>query len=299
MAGAQGGSPVSFVDANGTQYALPLPYVAFGSGGPEAAGWPGWNAVPPGLRSAQQAGITTWLGLLATQGLMAPAAEPPNPPAFLLRARDPGSAGNGIVLTVNAVYPDGTADVTVTVSQSTPGLTPASIATVLGTPAAPGTAPGLAVVGTGLASLPQVTAATRFSAATPPGFPVPGSGGGILLPTHDTPAEAADAGLITASITAVAAGTGPGEGNGAGEGNGPGEGDGAGGTFTLTLTWTKPVTGITVAALAARFGYVLAVGQPQSGFGAWPAPNTTVSLLGGTDAAAGPATQATATAISA
>jgi len=278
MANAQGGSPVSFVDANGMQYALPLAWITFGSNGASAAVWPGWSSVPPDLKTS----ITNWLGVLTTQGLISAAAPVPGAPAFTLSARDSGSTGNDIVMTVNAVNADGTADVTVAITQTYPNLTPDSIATVLGTPSIAGTQPGLAVVGTPLTTLPAVTAPTAFSAAaTPPQFPVPSSEG-VLLPTHNEAPEASDAGLITASITAVVAGTGD-----------------APGTFTLTLAWTKNATGLAVSALGTNFGYVLTVTAPSGGFGAWPAPNTTIHFLGGTDASQIPATPATATVISA
>ncbi len=280
---AQGGSPISFVDVNGTQYAIPLPWIIFGSAGPSSAGWPGWSGTgvptPAGLQPSQ---INSWLGTIAAQGLITAGAPPPNPPAFTVVARDPGSSGNDIVMTFSAIHPNtpnNTADVTVTATQIYAGLTITSIQAVLGTPTVPGSEPGLAVVGTPLATLPSATAPTLFSSdpTNPPRFAVPSSGGGILLPAHDAATETADAGLIAASITSVAAGPG---------------------TFTLTLTWTKSVAGIPASALGGSFGYVLTVTPPAGGFGPLPAANTRVTLLGGTDHSNIVATAATATVIS-
>ncbi len=285
MAIAQGGSPISFVDGNGAQYAIPLPWITFGSAGPSSATWPGWTgpagsgANASGPNGSLETNINNWLGAIAVQGLLTAGAPQPNPPAFTVAARDSGSTGNDIVMTFSAIHPNtpnNTADVTVTVTQIYAALTITSIQTVLGTQTVRGSEPGLAVVGTPLASLPSATAPMLFSAdpTNPPRFAV---GVGILLPTHDAATEKADAGLIAASITSVAA---------------------APGTFTLTLTWTKSVTGIPASALGASFGYVLTVTPPAGGFGPLPPANTSVTLLGGTDSSNIAATAATATVIS-
>jgi hypothetical protein len=126
-------------------------------------------------------------------------------------------------------------DVTVSTSQVYAGLTPASISTVLGAAPLGGTQPGLAYVSTPFTSLPTATAAISFasnlalikhpngsvrarrrtmaskrpakSKALLTGAPlmleVPGSGGGVLSPTHDAASEAADEPDIAARIEIV------------------------------------------------------------------------------------------------
>jgi len=267
-----GGAPVSFIDASGNQYFIPLPYVSFPA--PPAAAipaisaqWPGWLAAGA---AAQQNTVNGWVGALAIEGYLA-AGSPPASPAFALAARDAGSAGNDISITFGniapntATPPSTTADVSVTTTQVYKGLTVASVETVLGATALGGTQPGLAFVGSPFTTLPDaVSPAQNFViSGTNYEFAVPGSGGGILVPTND--ATNPDAGLITVAITDI---------------------DTTAETFTLTLGWTKPAApplNVALSALASTFGYVLTVTPPAGGYQLPPAAGT-YTLVGGADA---------------
>jgi hypothetical protein len=276
---ALGGSPISFVDASGNQYSIPLPWISFppAPAAPDPSAWPGWT----GAAASEQVAITAWIGSLATEGYITAGAVAVPPPAFSIAARDAGSTGNDISITFANVTPNTatpastTAQVTVSTTQVYQGLTATSIETVLGTEPLTGTQPGLAYVGTALATLPTAAAAAPFTeTAGSYLFDVPGSGGGVLLPTNDP--TSADSGLINAAIA-----LGP-----------------AAGTFTLTLSWTKQAT-VALSALATTFGYILSIPTPPGGF-AYPPAVGTVTLLGGADATTSstPAATAAATVIS-
>lgn len=271
-----GGGPISFVDGDGIQYAIPLPWVSFPpppAVAPDASFWPGWL----GAAGSQKTSIGTWITGLGTQGLLSTGAAPPNPPAFSIAALAPGAGGNDITMAFTAVHADGTMDVTVTVQQVYPGLTYTSIATVLGTTAANGTEPGLAYLSAVLTGLPAAGVLPFTAAAAGDPFECAVAPGGVLSPSNDP--TNVDAGLITAAISAVDTVVIP-------------------NSFTLTMAWSKSATNVALSALGTAFGYVLKVNAPASGFGPLPAAGSSVTLLGGTDPSATPATNAGATVIS-
>jgi hypothetical protein len=259
-----GGSPITFVDSSGAQYSIPLTFVTFPSatGAPAVSTWPGWT----GSAGPDQTNVTTWVQYLATQGLLIPDILPLPPAAFTITARDAGSSGNDITIQFGNVTPNTatpsatTVDVKVSTTQVYAGLTPVSIATLLGTAPLAGTQPGLAYVSTPLTGVPTDTAMANFT-GNPLQFALPGSGG-ILSPTHDAASEAADAALLQASVTAATAST-----------------------FTLTLTWTKAETAVPLSGLAAMFAYVITVTPPTGGFVYAPAAHSQITLYGGTDPA--------------
>jgi hypothetical protein len=262
-----GGSPITFLDSFGAQYSIPLSFVTFptATGAPVVSTWPGWTGTPG---SAQLNNVTGWLAYLVGQSLLSAAVLPLPPAAFTIAARDVGSSGNDITISFGTVTPNAatpaatTVDVTVTTKQVYAGLTVASLATVLGTVALGGTQPGLAFVSTPLATMPTATAATNFT-GTPLVFDIPGSSG-VLSPTHDAAAEAADAALLQAAISDVNA---------------------AASTFTLTLSWTKSQTAVPLSSLATTFAYLITITPPTGGFVYGPAAGSSVTLAGGTDPA--------------
>lgn len=272
---AQGGAPVSFLDANGVQYSIPLALITFPSatGTPTAAAW--LSAQPAALQPL----VNAWLQSLAGQGLLTASAVPAAPPAFSIAARDPGFAGNDITVTFANVVPNvatpaqTVADVTVSTTQVYNGLTLATIATVLGTTAGGGTQPGLAYVSnvnTVATALPVATTAPENFPATPTPVQLAiaaASGNAFtLIACH----QEADASRLQASISNV---------------------DTTRNSFTLTLTWSKFAAAVPLASLSTQFGYVLTVTPPQGGFAYPPAAGST-TLLGGTNAT--PATVAQA-----
>lgn len=254
---ALGGGPLTFVDATGKQFSIPLLFVTF----PTAPGTPVLGGPLAGNLEA-----TTWLSYLNQQGLVTAGSSPTNPPAFSIAARDAGSAGNDITIAFSNIQLD-TAnpsqtklDVTVATTQTYPGLTTASIVTLLGTAPLAGSQPGLAYVGTPPTALPAATSAAAAFTGSPLAYAIPGTDG-ILLATHATPAEAADAALLTGAIAAATAAK-----------------------FTLVLAWTKTAAGVALADLNATFAYLISVTAPPGpgGFAHPPAAGT-VTLQGGSD----------------
>jgi hypothetical protein len=261
---SNGGSPITFVDAGGAQYSLPLTFVSFTTAGgvPSVAGWPGWA----GKAGPELAGITGWVAYLGGLGFLLPNITPPPASAFTISARDAGAAGDDIKITFGTVTPNSatpsatTVDVTVATSQIYNGLTIATIGKILGTAPLGGSAPGLAYVTTPPTTLPTAAAAANFT-GTPLQYELPGSGG-ILEPTHDAATEAADAALLQAAVSNV---------------------DSGAGTFTLTLSWSKTHSALPLNSLAATFAYLVTITPPTGGFVSAPAANSSVSLSGGID----------------
>jgi hypothetical protein len=276
---ALGSAPVSFLDANGKQYFIPLAWISYTSATASpavASGWPGWGTA---FALAQQSSVATWVGLLATEGFINPAPVPPALPAFTIAAKAVGAAGNDITISFNSQNTDGSLNVTVSTTQIYTGLdydpgNTNSIEELLGTSAINGTQPGLAYVGTKLTTAPAVAGATRF---TQPGgvgsFQFSLGTAGVLLPAKNP--TSSDAGLITATIANV-----------------------VGNTFDLTLAWSKTVASVTPATLGSNFDYLITVTAPASGFGGAPAVPSTVTLVGGANASSNPAIAASATVIS-
>src|SRR3954469_14637977 len=97
-----GASPISFVDPKtGQQYSIPLPVLeyAHGQGAPDLSSWPSYA----GLSADAQAALKAWIGELVREALIAPGEEVPPPPAFKVSAVDPGTTGDGVVLSITKV----------------------------------------------------------------------------------------------------------------------------------------------------------------------------------------------------
>jgi hypothetical protein len=275
-------APISFVDGNGKQYSIPLSFISYASaaGAPTVSpNWPSWSR----LSSTLQQAITTWLGVLNTQGFITPAPPSPASPAFTATAAAVGSTGNDISIMFNSQNADGSLNVTVSTTQKYSGLNYASgaansIEQVLGTTATNGAEPGLAFVSTVPTAAPTATANpvsfTILGGGTNYELDLPGSNGVLTASANPTNA---DAGLITAAVSNV---------------------NSSAGTFDLTLSWSKTVASVTPAAMQSNFGYLISVAAPVGGFGPTPAAPSGITLAGGADATSALAVAASATVIS-
>jgi hypothetical protein len=266
-----GGSPISILDGSGKQLEIPLNLLSFGTGGVDASGWPGYVANKPL--------VDAWLKSLVQRQLLRAGDAPAAAPALLIKARDKGSEGNTITIAFSNVSPpapapgDTTVDATVTVTQTWPDLTVASIIEQIGTTATNGSRPGLAILKNATVVLPAVGSGPFVTGASTSWAPGKQDGtAGVAFTLNARNPDDADGVLPRGKISAVNLGAG---------------------TFTLELSWQKTALGVKLNKLGDAFAYVITVAAAGSGF-APPAPGL-VTLIGGSDATASPATNAQAT----
>jgi hypothetical protein len=189
-----GTGPISFLDQNAEQQELPLSAIYIDPKGAHATFWP--------LYKANQLVIDALLNQMTAAGYLAPGA---NPFSIMATAVQAGPMGNFITVSFSNPQASsvGTADVTVTATETYSGLTPATILTTLGTTAA--TAGGLVYVGPGTGAMPIAATEPSLPAS---GFAVQDVNGGTaftLLATNT--ADAADAALISVTVTPITAPT--------------------------------------------------------------------------------------------
>jgi hypothetical protein len=260
-------APIAFLNSANNQYnqvEIPLSAIYFTSRGIDATTWPDY--------STYQSQVTPLLTMLSSQGYLI--ASPTALSGSALAAAGltatatlSGAAGNGIAIQIaSPSVSGGMANLTVMLSESYTGVTPATLSTVLGNSAA--TALGLVYdattgtpefpasfsgpIGSGLSlNIPEATDSTKTAFT--------------LAPTLSS--DATDAQSIQIDVT-PASGSSP-------------------TTFSLTVSWTKAVTGVNLAGLTTTatnpFSYVLTFSGPS---GLVPAAST-VTLSGG--GASGPA----------
>lgn len=256
--------PISFSDAQGRAFSIPLSLLYFDGGGTiQADTWP--------LYGDHQALIDDWLPYLQEQGLIREGEAPAPVEAMIVKAQDPGAAGNTILLNIGNVHPDPADntvtrfDATVTETNSYPGLAVETVKTVLGTGAGSGSKPGLVFVSS--AGDPELPKAGSYplaggGAGTPATADIPNQDESATAFSLTARKEGGDGDLITVEINAV---------------------DTAASTFTLTATWAKSATDLEAGELAAAFDYEITVDPPASGTLAAPAAGE-YALSGGADA---------------
>ena len=266
-----GGSPVSIFDASGKQLEIPLNLIAFGPSGVDATAWPGY--------ATNKVLVDKWLASLVQRQLLRPGDAPTAAPALLIKARDKGSEGNTIAIAFSNVSPpaavpgDTTADVTVTVTQTWPGLTITTLSDHLGTTATNGDRPGLATLKPGTVVLPAIGTAPFAGTPTAIWSPAKQDGtAGAAFTLNARNNDDPDSVMPRGRISAVNVGAG---------------------TFTLELSWQKTAIAAKLSTLGAVFAYVITVAPAGAAF-APPAPGV-ITLVGGADAASNPATNAQAT----
>jgi hypothetical protein len=259
-----GSGPLAIIDGNGAQHVVPLTLISFGPGNVPTCG--------SGVSSAIQTILNPLLPGLVSQGFLWPAPPPAAAPVFTITAVEGGTIGDAINITfanpVASTTP-ATVDVSVNVNQVYPGLTLATLASVIGTSANGGSTPGLAFLETvgKLTEMPiaSVTSFTLqgavYTAAIPSG--VAAMPTAFTLQALNALADAANLSVVVSAVTAS--------------------------TFTITVKWQKTVPAVPLndlTKLNTQFGFVLKFAPPPSGAPsagyAPPAPGT-ITLRGGLD----------------
>jgi hypothetical protein len=256
--------PISFSDAQGRAFSIPLSLLYFDANGAiQADTWP--------LYGDHQALLDDWLPYLQEQGLIREGEAPAPVNAMVVKAKTPGAAGNTILLNIDNVHPD-PADNTVTLFDATVietntyiGLAPDTVKLVLGTAPGGGSKPGLVFVSSaGDPELPKVG-----------DYPLASGGAGVSS-TVDIPNV--DESATALSVTARSEGA---------EGDRTtvtiDDVDATNTTFTLTAEWTKTVPNLEAGELAGAFDYEITVDPPAGGALAAPAAGE-YALSGGADA---------------
>lgn len=271
-----GNVPLEFTDPNsGNQISIPLSALFFDPTknnqlSVDSSKWP-----DPSTASVRLPGfVASLLADLAQQRLIVPAPVASPNPAMIITATDPGSAGNGIKVTITSTPSADPTQTTFTLkveeTDTYTGLTLASISSVLGTDKAAGTTPGLAHVVKGTLAASGLPGAVTKQAFTPGP-----SAQSVVKDNTATPANwvtleakkpGADGALTVVTIANV---------------------DTTNKTFDLTLYWTKSSTGITLATLQtnlATLSYEIGASAPKGGIFSVPAAGA-VQLTGGADGA--------------
>jgi hypothetical protein len=254
-------APIAFLNSANNQYnqiEIPLSAIFFTSRGIDATTWPDY--------STYQSQVTPLLAMLSSQGYLT--ASPTALSGSALAAAGltatatlSGAAGNGITIQIaNPSVANGTADITVVMSEKYTDVTPTSLATVLGSTAA--------------AALGLVYDATTGTPEFPESFSGPiGAGLSLNIPeaadntktaftlAPTLSSDSTDAQNIQVTVT-PASGSSP-------------------TTFSLEVSWTKAVTGVHLAGLTTAatnpFSYLLTFSGSS---GLVPAAST-VTLSGG------------------
>ncbi len=272
-----GNGPLELTNANGQQLSIPLSALYFDVNGTlqiDSA----WGAVS-GLQPGK--GL---LAYVASEGLitLAPAASPF--PAMIIKAADPGIAGNNITVQISDVTPatdptKTTFSITVTELDTYTGLTAATIQGKLGSStiqggglvsASNGSSPGLVQVQAGSTDVSgNPNALSDTLSGDPATLEVDGDGSPAVVFTLLAKKAGADGALTQVQV--VPNTTSP-----------PTAGPP---TFTLIATWTKTISGVSTSNLQSviqnELGYEITVALPASGAFSVPAAATS-TLSGGT-----------------
>lgn len=276
---ARGDGPIVFFTDKGTRLEVPLSAIYFDGTtvGTEV------TPVPTGFNE--------WIAFLASRGSLV--SSPVSRPAAALKvsAVTPGAFGNQIKVIVAPRAASGVVDVTATETNRYDDLTLASLTDRLGSSATGrGSEPGLLWVKdnppAAAAAVPVASPATGI-APTPPTPPatlsswtIASTGGATpdvvtLEPRTDSPAFDEPDFTVVAVSNVVA----------------PAPGATTGPSFTLTVTWSRTVTDVSLANIAAKLadlGYLVAFTAPAGGF-LLPRPGTYVLMGGAEPAPANPA----------
>jgi hypothetical protein len=269
-----GSGPVELTLSTGQFVSIPLSALYFDTDGTlKADNWPPLKNYPGG----DQEVIKSWLAHLVTNNLVTKLVAAPPKPAMVVKATDPGSAGNSVQVQtkVTKVDPDPTKttfDITITETDTYTGLSAATIKNVLGTEKAPGS--GLVHV---------------VDASVKPGLVPDQAKSPYKLPAPGAPGAAPRVDVVDASnavvFTLEAKKPGP---DGKGTTVTITNVDTNAKTFALTATWTKKTaTGVTVATLqqgtaGLGLGYEVNIAPPTGVTYSVPKDGT-VTLTGGYD----------------
>jgi hypothetical protein len=258
-------SPIPFSSSDGKYFLIPLSTIYLDASGiVKADRWP--------LYATYQAIIDPLILNLRSSGVLEPGPEPPHKPAFQATAKTPGTSGIDLEIKIANVVPNkanppaSVADVTISETDTYPGIANDKLLDIIGNAANGGTRPGLVFVSSAAPTL-LPSAGNYAMAAANPGDPakadVPKNGGAGTAFTLQTRDGGPDAPSVAIQIKDV---------------------DTAQNTYTLVASWTKTQNAIAISALTAAFAYVVDIKAPPGGFLA-PAEGKT-TLSGGSDAIA-------------
>jgi hypothetical protein len=268
----RGNGPIEIIDSAGLLVALPLSALFFDGGQLQASG---------ALYIAHKAAFDPLLQELSDEGLIVPDIRPPQPPAVVVTAKNPGAAGNNIQLTFSNIRTnpsDNTQtilDATLTQRDVYPDMDPTKLGVVLGTSSTTGGPAGLVFLSS--SGTPTAPKEGTYQADTSGVVKVPkvtGSGNAFQLTFRMADAAA----VMTVEVSAS---------------------DAATGVFGLAATWTRTLTGIQISELDANanFGAMITAAAPPDGSLGVPTPGTII-LTGGADATDAKPASATAMAAS-
>ena len=255
--------PVVFTDrATGSQKSIPVSSLYFSNsdGTIKADRWAPYNSG----NAAFKTGVDDWLKYLVTASILTPVEKSEPKAAMVITAKDPGSTGNTIELTVSNVHettPDVFVfDAVVKENDVYTGLTADTLKDVIGNTAGGGTKPGLVFVSS--AGAPAVPKAGDY--------PLTGDPAEVEVKKADD--------TVAFKLKAKAAGA-----DGARTVVTIGAPD-ANDKFTLTAKWQRSETNLAPADLQSKFAYEITVTAPDGSPLAVPGAGTTV-LAGGADKA--------------
>jgi hypothetical protein len=255
-------------ETTGQQLSIPLSDLAFdASGNLVPSGWP--------LYQQHKATVDSLLKYLLTTGAIYPAASPSPAPAMVIEAKQQGSSGNNIQLEFSKVGTTDPNDPTkfdakLTETEVYNGLTKDTIEGVVGTPASPGTTPGLVLVTAASAvGRPANKVYSMSAGAAPFKLKILEADGTTqafeLQARTPTDAEAKYTNVTISGVSATDA-TDP--------------------HFSLAVSWQKSATGIKATDLGTTFAYEIIVSPPPGAAAPGVPANGVVSLRGGAEVAA-------------
>jgi hypothetical protein len=268
-----GNGPFEFTEGNGSQVSIPLGALKYSAGVLDVDGtvWPVTYSAPLPDQ------IRALLAEIANGQVLVPPVVPAAKPAMTITAADSGTQGNNIRIDITVHLSadldpaNATFDVTATESETYPGLTMATLESVVGTETPPpGSQPGVAHVLSGSVDKTKL----------------PKDQGPLAFP--DTPSAKAtvdikdDAATPNVVFTLEARRSGSGGSFGTASVSGV---DTTAKTFTLQLQWSHSVSGATLSTLntaLAPLAYLITVGPPPSGSISVPASTSNAALSGGT-----------------
>jgi hypothetical protein len=257
-----GNGPFEFTDSNNRQVSIPLTAFTFDAAGNLVVN-PAWKTI------ASTAPADALLTYMRAQGIIEPAPAASPVPAAIIRAVDPGAAGNNIAVTVQNIAADPdpnktTFDIVVDETENYKSLTTATIQQVVGTENAAGSQPGLVLVKSvvNASGTPATMAKTPLKgggAGTRASLDILDAGAKIVF-TLEARDPGADGDLINLTINT------------------------SGTTFSLTTEWNKTSTGLTTGTfptqVASDLGYEVTAAAPAGGIFSVPRAATT-HLTGG------------------
>lgn len=246
--------PIPIYTSSGQQRFVPLSALSFDASGVLQV-------------AAAYASATGWLRYLAATGVITKGTAPPETPAMDIRAKIPGSWGNGVKVEIDYGASTTTYTLKVTATHRYQ-VTTATLGATLGTATITGSTPGLlrikdADITGGLVGMPAAYPKTALGGTFTVAIPKQGGGTAFNL---DAVSAATPADKIDITVT-----------------------PGTGTSFTIDVALTVSATGVTSATLASAInsavGYLAQVAPPAGATALGMPKAGTIFLSGGVDVA--------------